>query len=494
MAFSQKDVNGWVQLQGPGTDLEFLGDCINVDEIGGPRGGRTQTQCHTRDRKGYRVVNTKQEPPDMIEFTIEELIEQSLSPLEEAYENDCPVAFYFTLACGKAGIFNKWQKGWGLHAAYITDMPISQLAQRDSAEDLLATLNVSAETPRYNFRLPTVSRMDIAAVDALNDVAVCSQVAECGDCGPPKAAGDDVVAVGDAPAASPAAAGDVWYTGDASAWAAATESPFASGFNNQSVVCFEVDSNTSRWLVVRDADAANPLRVAYTDDSGATAWTEVVVGATGNEGATGPNSLFALDMHHIWLVTDQGNCYFSSDGGATWAEQDSASVAGGASALNAVHFLEDAKIGVAVGDTDTVITTVDGGDSWVAGTATGGGDNLDAVVVHNAYRVSIGTDITGGGDGYYMSFDFCTTYAARGDFTVDGVKDIQFANELQGYAINGAAANADVYMTIDGGRYWRVLATPDNAGLNAISIVNGNYAYVVGEVEGGTAVVLKVKG
>ena len=71
------------------------------------------------------------------------------------------------------------------------------------------------------------------------------------------------------------------------------------------------------------------------------------------------NDLFALDALHAWLVGDGGFIVATSDGGATWQEQDSDTVMD----LNAVSFT-DATHGWIVGDGTNILATTDGGITW----------------------------------------------------------------------------------------------------------------------------------
>jgi len=495
MTLKQSHSSLFVQIDGPGTKPEPLGDCTTLDGLPAPRGGVSPNWCHTRDRKSYRHTSVSREAPGTMDFTITDVLGTDLSKLEEAWESQCFIAVYDVYRCGAAGIFDAWQRVDAAWPCYFTDNPRDNPNARDSDEEITYSPALSAIPPRFEARRLTASRVDIDMVDAANDVAVCNP-AECGDCGPPKRAGDDVLVVGDAPAGSPAGPGDVYYSEDAEAFSVTTESPFAAGENIISSVCFEVDDGTVRWLVVRDTDGAAALEVEYTDDMGATAWTAVTVGDTVGEAATGPNALFQDTMNNVYLCTDEGNVFKSEDGGETWEEQDSANVASGGTQLNAIHFLPGSTYGVAVGESDTVIYTEDGGNSWQAGTATGGGDGLTGVQVLSRWRVYISTDYTGSGSGFYQSFDFCTTWTevsnSLADAT-DGINDFEFANDLQGAAVTGTATNAKVLLTVNGGYSWQTVPTDDNSGLNAIASVNGNYYWAVGEAEGASAVVLRVK-
>ena len=50
-----------------------------------------------------------------------------------------------------------------------------------------------------------------------------------------------------------------------------------------------------------------------------------------------------------------------------------------------------------------------------------------------------------------------------------------------------------VLYTFTGGRYWTEVTTPTNAGLNRIAVCDESHAIVVGEVQGGTSVIIRVE-
>ena len=70
---------------------------------------------------------------------------------------------------------------------------------------------------------------------------------------------------------------------------------------------------------------------------------------------------------------------------------------------------------------------------------------------------------------------------------------IDFVSELHGYFVsNTVAPLGTIYHTVDGGFTWQPLTTPTNAGLNSIIGCDPNLAYAVGELQGGTAMIVKV--
>ena len=80
-------------------------------------------------------------------------------------------------------------------------------------------------------------------------------------------------------------------------------------------------------------------------------------------------------------------------------------------------------------------------------------------------------------------------------WTGDGVgqvRDIMFVNDVVGFMIvNNATPVGTMLFTRDCGNTWEALTTSTNTGLNALAAVKAKLAYAVGELQGGTAVILK---
>jgi photosystem II stability/assembly factor-like uncharacterized protein len=199
--------------------------------------------------------------------------------------------------------------------------------------------------------------------------------------------------------------------------------------------------------------------------------------------------LFALDANDMWMVTTGGYVYKSDDGGVTWSTQD-AGVAT-ASNLYAVHFADE-RVGFAAGASDDVIRTIDGGVSWSAVTDVGSGATLNTIFAINAQRAWVGT---ANGRLYYTE-DAGTTWTRR-SFSGDGVgavKDIVFYSELVGYMVHDTAAPVGrIFQTRDGGYSWELITTTTNSGLNDLAVLDENNAFVAGEVNSGTAALIKVQ-
>lgn len=480
----------WLQKT-PGQELFYLGSCVDLEDIVIPKGDQTLIQC--RDANGdYETIGVTQAAPAAVTTTIKRLLFKETDILDEL--TNCYITvFVMQHSCGRAGIFSGWDRGVILHHGKITAETLSALAAREDAESSIS-LPVTAWNPAYKVQALTVRQQSIAETTDLRDIAFCNTLQCAGNCGEFKELGTEGFIAGDAPGGgSPTTKADVWWTVNKGVnWENTTGGaahPFNAGLAVLSNTCFPVDATTSRWLVAREDDGANPAQIAYSDDGGDT-WVQVTVGSVAGEGAAEEGALFARDLEHIWFATDAGNVYFSEDGGVTWTLQASATASGGNS-LNVIKFSDD-RSGWAVGDSDTIIRTTDGGDTWSAITSPTTTDNVTALEVFDKNRVIIGSSA----DQIFQTWDAGSNWTSgtfTGQSTNGTVKALDFKNHLCGFMLhNPAVGQGYVHQTVDGGKNWKRLDTPANAGLNAQAVIDENTEFIVGNAYGGTGFVAKV--
>lgn len=477
----------WIQPDGPNGDMKFLG-CHDLDDLTIPEGGIELIRCFN-PAGGWDVVGHTETPPDKITVSVTTLIEQARDWLEKVH---CPFGLYILQRdCGRADQFSNYIRGDVLMNVRRVSRTKRNLVKRE--EDLQSELGVDLEAypPAIAIEQLEIDLQTTTADQGLNDVAFNLDRRCIGDCGAALDPCEDGIAVGDS-AIAPALA-DIVLTGDeGDNWAAVAADPFAAGAGAMSVVRFYVGRDTERILVAMDAPAAAQGMVAYSDDGGVT-WTTVNIGgAAAGDGAVYGGGLWALDMHHVWLAGANGYIYFSDDGGETWTVLEAGAVTAGD--YNCVHFADE-LYGIAGAPGDVIALSNDGGITWAAATATGGGGDILCAWRLDKNRMWVGTD---DGDLYY-SQDGGVTWTQRTGWTGSGVgavRDMFWVNDYVGFiASNNVTPVGTVLRTINGGRHWEALTTPDNDGLNAIWACDESNAFVVGEVEAGagTAVILHVR-
>jgi len=478
----------WAQPDGPNTKPQFLG-CHEVGSITQPSGTLNLVYCS--DPSGpnkYKVVGSYKSAPGAVSTSIETVLSEVADYLERW---PCPGTIFINkVECGRKDVFNAYSRSFVLRAADITSRSLDNLASRtpDSQQESMQSFEISAEELMDAFDLKAV-RMSISETEAMNDIWACGEDTCAGPCGVSESEEDYLMAVGDAASGSPSEKADVMISEDGDTWDHTPTEPFAATEAIASVVCFPTAKATKRILVARGTtDAGNPAEVAYSDDDGAT-WTNVDVGTVNGQYATGPDSLFALDMFNIWLTTTGGYIYFSEDSGATWTAQESGVITAGD--MNGVHFADEDN-GYAVAQAGIVARTVDGGGTWSATTITSvaAGDG-ECVRALGEFRAWVGTD-----DGrIFYTNDAGVTWSERnfGGSGIGEVAAIDFKEELIGLLVhNDAGGTGTLYTSIDGGYSWQALTTPANSGLNSCEIIKPYLMYAAGEAHGGTSMILKV--
>ena len=473
----------FVQKQ-DGGQVYYLGECFGFDSMGDVRPGKDPIICWRNGK--LQIVGKKQTPPSLLTFTIDNLLEKAANWLDVLSEQECPFTVFALFGCNELGVFNNNpQRGYVLGDVEIVDGTVSPIRVRDADDEVVTGRDMVASS-RVDAWEITASQKATSETEDANSVT--ASPGNClSDCGNQIEVCEELWVGCDAVGAGTA---NVLRSQDGGVtWAATAADPFAADENIVSIRAFQLNGTTVRVLCVRDGDAAAALEIAYTDDYGAT-WTNVTVGATNNEAGVADQSLFVLDASHIWLCTDDGRVFFSGDAGVTWTDQASALVASGANALNAIAFI-DTNVGYAVGDGDTVIYTVDGGQNWVAGTATGGGQNLDALAVFSQYRILTGDDT---GD-LYMTYDQTTNWTAITDWTGAGTGAIEnlknFDDEIVYMIHTDASTDGRVLRSLNGGYSFDRIGgyVADTAGLNAVHVCTPNHVFAVGDDDGSTAVI-----
>ena len=476
----------WVQPEGPNTEPKFLG-CHDVGDLTIPEADFETIKCFFPDGSGWAVIGETSSPPDDPDVSVDTLLFAQRDYLETV---GCPFSLYFLMRdCGSAEVFNNYVRGEVMTSVRRTSRTYSNMIMRE--DDEVSGLSVDMKGQRiFDVDALAIDRITVTVAENLLDVVANLNSRCIGDCGETIDPGEEVNIVGKGAVAATA---ENWYSADEGlAFTVAAADPFAVNLDLSSVVRFEVGRSTTRYLVVQDAASAAGAQgnFAYTDDDGAT-WTVVTVGgAAAGEGGVGPGALFALDQHHIWFAGANGSIWFGSDGGQTWTQQEAGTIHAGD--YNYIHFA-DANYGVAGGAADIVAITSDGGNTWAAATAPGAGDDILTVWRFDTNRIWLGTDE---GNLWYSN-DGGTTWNARTGFTGAGAGDLNdmgWVDDHIGFIVlDSVAPLGTILRTINGGYDWDVIATPTNAGLNSIFVVNSQLAYVVGNDSGGTAVVLKVR-
>ena len=472
----------WIQRNGPNTIPVYLG-CHQVGDIDEPEGDITLIYC--REPSGpsrYEVVGSIKGAAGAVTSTITTFLADEIDELERV---KCEFTLFVNMfKSGRPDVFTNFDRTLVFSNVSITSKgitsPVSRQPEDESSVD--QSFDISAED-LLRLAEPTVTQQTVVETQAINDITFCNEQRCRTDEDVAQEACELGFAACDAVGAGTA---NVLLTTNGGTWAATTD-PFGADEHIIAIECFDLGRDTVRVVCARGVtDAGNPAEISYSDDNGTT-WTAVNVGSSNAEFVSTRFGLFALDRNNIWVASNLGRIYVSNDAALTWTVQDDQAIHSGA--WNAIKFA-DANVGWAVGASNVVAKTVDGGTSWAAVTGPDPGDNPIALEVLDRNRVWVGYD---NGKLYY-TLDAGVTWAERA-FTGSGVgdvRDIKFFNDTLGYMItDNASPVGALQWSIDGGYTWSTLTTPTNAGLNSMYICDVWNVFMCGEVVGSIGYIAK---
>jgi len=481
----------WIQPDGPNTPTVVI-PCAVINEVVENHGTIEATYCRNSQTGKHEIVTRMRSTPEPTVFDLEELMTVTATDIERVLRRDCPVPVYIgTYQCAPRISFSGFDRMKVAQGCKVETATEGSLMQREGHSLSTEMVSLSAASVEKAFRLSSLE----AQIDGqiLRDIARGGDAACYGDCGPNAAICETLVAVTNGTALLKA---DVLVSMDGGrSWETTILDPFAVNEDIASVVCFPINQTTWRWIVGRGTtDVAAPPEIAYTDNEGLT-WVTVDLGSTNAGYILHGSAIFALDMHHIWIVDDQGDIWFSDDGAASFTEQ----VTTNAIALYGVYFM-DTKKGVAVGGNgaaNVMLITVNGGKDWVARSAIGPGATFVpwAVTMHDMHTIFI-VGVTAGGAGQlWYTNDGGASWMQRilpmptGMTSVPALFDIERIDRccmfLAGEAQVGGVSYGVVYRTINGGTDWDSWTSEAMAGVGtgfqAVTVCSYNQGFAVGE-------------
>jgi len=278
------------------------------------------------------------------------------------------------------------------------------------------------------------------------------------------------------------AADSVIYTEDfGSTWTATSADPFDGNRNCTDVLLIPTSNDAGyRVIVAGGADPGHHAEISYSDDKGVS-WTDVEVGAMNGQAING----LTIDYQgRIWAIATDGMLYRSDDNGASWSLIDSSTTS---EDLNEIVFYDE-YTGMAVGDTNAVVVTSDGGDTWTSVTGPAVGSDLYCVDVNYFGHFYVGAS----DDAIYRTTDDGDNWTSVNDFGTGSIKAIDFEGDLDygGWMVRvDGDGDGFTYRSRDGGVSWDLLDTIANSGLEDIAAVDFNEAFEIGDAHGGTTFV-----
>lgn len=377
---------------------------------------------------------------------------------------------------GSCKVPSDFNGGWSdgkvlvLSRANMTNYSTDQLGALQSDDRAMVMETVPFTGLDYYEIGPMLASIQGAAAitDEVLDIVICDAI-NCGACGLPSDGCQVAFALLSDSSGSPGLPAAVAYTTDGgSTWTrraittlGLAEAPSALACVGTNLVVVSEASNSLHWIPIADLTA------------GEGTWAEV---ATGFVGGGEPRAIVSLSPTETWIAGAGGYIYFSDDitsgvevqtaGDAT--TQDLSAIAAA-----------DANTLVAVGASNAVLVTTNGGSTWAAVTGPAVGVVLNTVALQSDLVWLVGT---AGGQLFYTldGGENWTekTFSGSGD---GQVRDIAFSTPQVGYmAHDTSAAVGRVFRTIDGGFSWYQLpeATgqtfPTNDRINALAACEGS--------------------
>lgn len=433
-----------------------------------PQGDNTRIRIQDPDAYGRFItkgkVSGEQGAP---ELTLMSKYQMSASELLKLAKKRCDfdVQLHFGL-CKDPRNFNLgWNKILVVESVRVTNYSTTELgAMDDSAQAVVnEEVPVSGEDAYEILPISFASKASNEVVREVMDIIVCDAQA-CADCGIPSDGCNVVFAIIKSSDSSPGVPSEVVFTDDGGlTWAdtdittlGVTEDPSAAVCVGTNLVVISQESVSLHY-----ADIAAILLGTET-------WAEV---STGFVVGGAPRAVYSPSSAHVWIVGAGGYVYFTNDPTSSVSVQD----AGVATTqqLNAIHGIDVDNI-VAVGASNAVIRTSNGGLTWesITGPAVGVALNTVFMVDENVWFIG-----TAAGTLFY-TVDGGVTWAAKG-FPGSGagqVRHIVFTTPTVGYMSHSTAAPAGrILRTVDGGYSWYVApegttSIPANDYLNKLAV------------------------
>lgn len=422
----------------------------------------------TRYRK-FKQVDTIEGVPSLPETSIMGR-STAVQFLWDLVRKGCPLHIDVRYAhSGRPDDPDGWQTIRRFCNSRITDYSSDDQVVLNENAEIMETISVTAELMHIIRRLKADEIVDSLPVD-LTAVVACD-VLTCGDCVNDPSDGCERWVAGSA------AWGGAPYIGISTDrgtnWTWRMITPWILGENVSDLACLG-----DRIIVITGERGA----LAYSDDDGLT-WTEVTVGfLPGGDG----RAMFALDPRHIWIVGEAGAIYFTSDVPTGLVVQEDGSLT--TENLNDVVFV-NSQDGYAVGDNNTFLFTINGGDTWEARTGPVAQDLMSLVAYHSKTMCMV---LVGAADGtLWQSFDAGVTWEQRTQFVTGaynipsitycgcGGLELFLLREVGTYL---SPTDGELWRSIDGGITWQEIELPTNVGVEDVACCSPNGAIVVGSV------------
>ncbi len=449
-----------------------------------PQGDITPIRSQSPDQyETFETVGKIRGMKGMPSLTTEFRLTRDLSDVLKLVRKGCAIDLQIHAgACKEPTNFNQgFEKVFVLEDANPTDYGLGDIGAL--SDDQNAVINETVPWSGADWyeigRLIPAQLGETEIVQEVIAVVICDS-ASCGACGIPSDGCQKIYAVTKSHGGSPGLPAEVIYSPDGGVTLGDTNiSTIGANEDPTGAACVGI-----YLAVISNEDCA--LHYAELADvlNGVETWTRVATGFVCAAGA--PNAIWSRNSIMTWIVGDGGHIYFSDDITAGVTVQD-AGVATVQDLLD-VHFVDDLN-GVAIGKSNAIVMTANGGATWsaVTGPAAKAAVDINCVWMRTTLEWLVGY-----ADGtLYYTVDGGVNWTAKA-FPGSGagsVRDIAFSTPTVGYMAHSTAAGATVsgriLRTIDGGYTWYVLpeaagTMPANDQINSLGVCSEDVNVVYG--------------
>lgn len=289
---------------------------------------------------------------------------------------------------------------------------------------------------------------------------------QCGNCGEQSDGCQKAYVLTATIAASPSLSSQIVFTNDA--WSTHDTddiNSLATGIGNA------LAQVGTRIVVVSETDLAHHYKQQSAIDAGTSgSWTRV---AAGYVAAKGPRAIWSKSPSQTYIAAAGGYVYFMANPAAAVTVLTDGSVT--TQVLNDIR--GKGRTIVAVGASNAVIVSRNGGQTWTLLTGPAVGIVLNTVDVINELIWFIGA---ANGKSYFTTNGGTTWVENTPDSAITNVNKIRFADEIVGYMVVEISGGVRVYRTADNGYSWHdeapyVDGVPAAANYNFITPCPNNY-------------------
>lgn len=438
-------VRVWLQegIANPGVPYNYQGLCElqKTDQNMGAKKPVWAPSASVRNR--WDLVDAIVESPDLIKSGFMQhanryLADRWVSVRERGVDFNLQVVFS---NCARPDDISQWDAKILLGRTRLDKFGFPVFNPLEGSKNAIVDINGDFSSQSMTILTPMVFTQTgtVTAVAEIVDAFYYDQILQ-GDCGVPSDGCQKVYALQIANSGSPGLSSQLLYSQDGGYTWAALDIPTLGGLSAtrmapMGLYCIVVSANQGAYHYAKFSDIL----------AGTVNWTQITGGFTAGKS---PRCITSRDPNTAWIGAQGGVVYLLNqvsqnvqvltDGSLT--SQD----------INDIHYY--GRTIVAVGNNNSLIYSINNGNSWASATGPVVGQNLSAVWCQSAISWFVAT---GNGQLWYTLNAGANWTRIQLDAGITSIDDLQMFDENVGYVAVEVSGAARVYRTTDGGNTWR---------------------------------------